>query len=173
MKGRRRTRKRLRPSAHAGAPGARTAPAPARKEGLFSARARGSNASTKGKAQRPYEFGVKGSLATTLNRSKGGQFDLAENVSPDPAEIGADRLQRPVGALELLASLGQIRVTGARPRRRLNESKRASPRWKADYRAAAGVVGVNDAVPCLQVTRSSRRPRTGISFLRWSLSKPI
>jgi IS5 family transposase len=28
----------------------------------------------KGKAHRPYEFGVKVSIATTLNRSKGGQF---------------------------------------------------------------------------------------------------
>jgi IS5 family transposase len=28
----------------------------------------------KGKAHRPYEFGVKVSLATTFNRSKGGQF---------------------------------------------------------------------------------------------------
>jgi len=28
----------------------------------------------KGKAHRPYEFGVKISLATTLHRSKGGQF---------------------------------------------------------------------------------------------------
>ncbi|MGB3580745.1 MAG: transposase, partial [Roseiarcus sp.] len=28
----------------------------------------------KGKAHRPYEFGVKVSLATTLNRSRGGQF---------------------------------------------------------------------------------------------------
>jgi IS5 family transposase len=28
----------------------------------------------RGKAHRPYEFGVKVSLATTLNRSKGGQF---------------------------------------------------------------------------------------------------
>jgi transposase, IS5 family len=28
----------------------------------------------KGKAHRPYEFGVKVSLATTLHRSKGGQF---------------------------------------------------------------------------------------------------
>ena len=28
----------------------------------------------KGKAHRPYEFGVKVSVATTLNRSKGGQF---------------------------------------------------------------------------------------------------
>jgi IS5 family transposase len=28
----------------------------------------------KGKAHRPYEFGVKVSLATTLHRSQGGQF---------------------------------------------------------------------------------------------------
>ena len=27
-----------------------------------------------GKARRPYEFGVKASVATTLNRSRGGQF---------------------------------------------------------------------------------------------------
>jgi len=30
----------------------------------------------KGKAHKPYEFGVKISIATTLNRSKGGQFAL-------------------------------------------------------------------------------------------------
>jgi len=29
-------------------------------------------------------------------------LDLAHDVARDPAEIGADRLQRPVGALELL-----------------------------------------------------------------------
>ncbi len=28
-------------------------------------------------------------------------FDLAHDVAHDPAEIGADRLQRPVGALEV------------------------------------------------------------------------
>ena len=28
----------------------------------------------RGKTHRPYEFGVKVSLATTLNRSRGGQF---------------------------------------------------------------------------------------------------
>jgi IS5 family transposase len=28
----------------------------------------------KGKAHRPYEFGVKVSVATTAHRSKGGQF---------------------------------------------------------------------------------------------------
>jgi transposase, IS5 family len=32
------------------------------------------NASAKGKAHRPYEFGVKVSVATTLAHAKGGQF---------------------------------------------------------------------------------------------------
>jgi IS5 family transposase len=35
---------------------------------------RKSNASEKGKAHRPYEFGVKVSVATTLKHCKGGQF---------------------------------------------------------------------------------------------------
>jgi len=36
----------------------------------------------KGKAHKPYEFGVKVSIATTLNRSKGGQFALHACVLP-------------------------------------------------------------------------------------------
>jgi len=36
----------------------------------------------KGKAHRPYEFGVKVSVATTLNRSKGGQFALHAMALP-------------------------------------------------------------------------------------------
>jgi transposase, IS5 family len=36
----------------------------------------------KGKAHRPYEFGVKVSIATTLARSKGGQFVLAAKALP-------------------------------------------------------------------------------------------
>lgn len=36
----------------------------------------------KGKAHRPYEFGVKVSLATTLKRSKGGQFALHAKALP-------------------------------------------------------------------------------------------
>ena len=37
----------------------------------------------KGKAHRPYEFGVKVSVATTLKRSKGGQFALHAMALPD------------------------------------------------------------------------------------------
>ncbi len=36
----------------------------------------------KGKAHKPYEFGVKVSVATTLNRSKGGQFALHATTLP-------------------------------------------------------------------------------------------
>ena len=36
----------------------------------------------KGKAHKPYEFGVKASIATTLNRSKGGQFAIHANALP-------------------------------------------------------------------------------------------
>ena len=36
----------------------------------------------KGKAHRPYEFGVKVSVATTLNRSKGGQFAVHAKTLP-------------------------------------------------------------------------------------------
>ena len=41
-------------------------------------------------------------------------LDLAHDIADDPAEIGADRLQRPVGAVELLgvgvALMGDQRV---------------------------------------------------------------
>ena len=36
----------------------------------------------KGKARMPYEFGVKVSLATTLKRSKGGQFAIHAAALP-------------------------------------------------------------------------------------------
>ena len=36
----------------------------------------------KGKAHKPYEFGVKVSIATTLNRSRGGQFALHAKAMP-------------------------------------------------------------------------------------------
>lgn len=36
----------------------------------------------KGKAHKPYEFGVKASIATTLKRSKGGQFVLHAKALP-------------------------------------------------------------------------------------------
>jgi len=62
----------------------------------------------KGKAHKPYEFGVKVSVATTLNRSKGGQFALhamalpgnpydghtLETIIPDMEETIGNELSR-------------------------------------------------------------------------------
>ena len=64
----------LRPAAVARRRRARAAPAPARPEDLFSLHAPEVECIGKGKAHQPYEFGVKVSVATTLQRSKGGQF---------------------------------------------------------------------------------------------------
>jgi len=36
----------------------------------------------KGKSHKPYEFGVKASIATTLNRCKGGQFAIHAKALP-------------------------------------------------------------------------------------------
>ena len=57
-----------------GPPRARAGPPPARPQGLFSLHAPEVECIGKGKAHAPYEFGVKVSVATTLKRSKGGQF---------------------------------------------------------------------------------------------------
>ncbi len=42
----------------------------------------GSSPRTKGKAHKPYEFGVKVSIATPLSAPKGGQFVLAAQALP-------------------------------------------------------------------------------------------
>jgi len=63
----------LRLAAVAGTAGARAAAEAARPEDLQPARTRG-ECIGKGKPHKPYEFGVKVSLATPLRRCKGGQF---------------------------------------------------------------------------------------------------
>ena len=52
---------------------------PLQQQGRYWTRNRGQGSKridSKGKAHAPYEFGVKVSVATTLHRSKGGQFVL-------------------------------------------------------------------------------------------------
>ena len=65
--------------------------------------------------------------------------DLAHDVAHDPAEIGADRLQRPVGALELLgvgvALMGDQRMF-ADPLRRTGADRRRFS-WPASPAARA------------------------------------
>ena len=55
----------------------------------------------KGKAHRPYEFGVKLSIATTLNRSKGGQFIAHAKALPGNPYDG-HTLARVIPAIEPL-----------------------------------------------------------------------
>src|ERR1700679_3550048 len=57
----------------------------------------------KGKAHRPYEFGVKVSLATTLNRSKGGQFIANAKALPEKPYDGHTRAP---GVPEIEAQIG-------------------------------------------------------------------
>ena len=44
------------------------------------------SAGSGGKSHRPYEFGVKASVATTLNRCKGGQFAIHAKTLPGRPE---------------------------------------------------------------------------------------
>src|SRR5215207_9171253 len=67
------TRRRVRAAALACAPGQGSAPAPAWPEALLAACSRG-RVHWQSKAHKPYEFGVKVSVATPLNRCRGGQF---------------------------------------------------------------------------------------------------
>jgi IS5 family transposase len=71
--GRRRPGERFRPPAHARPPRAQQRQHQ-REPKVYSLHAPEVECIGKGKAHRPYEFGVKVSLATTLHRSKGGQF---------------------------------------------------------------------------------------------------
>jgi IS5 family transposase len=66
----------------------------------------------KGRAHRPYEFGVKVSLATTLNRSKGGQFIAHAKALPgnNLKRIVADRGYRGHRARSQVQSLHGRRV---------------------------------------------------------------
>ena len=70
---------------------------------------------------------------------RGVALDLAHDVARDPAEIGADRPQRPVGALELLgvgvALMGDQRVF-ADPLVGLAQARRRSS-WPASPAARA------------------------------------
>lgn len=104
----------------------------------------------KGKAHKPYEFGVKVSVATTLYRSKGGQFALhamalpgnpydghtLETVIPDMEKTIGNELSR------ILADAGyrghnapeshKFRVFTARQKRRVTPAiKRQMPRRSA------------------------------------------
>ena len=63
----------------------------------------------KGKAHKPYEFGVKVSVATTLKRSKGGQFAVHAKALPGRPYDG-HTLAEVIPAIEALTGAGLKRI---------------------------------------------------------------
>ena len=54
-----------------------------------------------GKAHKPYEFGVKVSVATTVNPSKGGPFVLQAEALPVVSPVEAGQAEQDNCAIEL------------------------------------------------------------------------
>ncbi len=67
----------------------------------------------KGKAHRPYEFGVKVSVATTLNRSKGGQFIAHVKALPG-APYDGHTLAAVIPEMEAQIGAGLARIVADR-----------------------------------------------------------
>ena len=63
----------------------------------------------KGKSHKPYEFGVKASVATTLNRCKGGQFAIHAQTLPGRPYDG-HTLETIIPDIEALTGAGIKRV---------------------------------------------------------------
>jgi len=105
----------------------------------------------KGKAHRPYEFGVKVSVATTLNRSKGGQFIAHVKALPgNPYDGHTLGVVLPEIEAQIGASLSRIvadrgyRGHNAPPEHRLKvyisgQKRRVDPSIKRDLRRRAAV----------------------------------
>ena len=67
------------------------------------------SAGSGGKSHRPYEFGVKASIATTLNRCKGGQFAIHAKTLPRRPYDG-HTLETVLPDIEALTGAGISRV---------------------------------------------------------------
>src|ERR1700704_5208768 len=115
----------------------------------------------KGKAHRPYEFGVKVSVATTLHRSKGGQFVTHVAALPGNPYDG-HTLAKVVPAIETLVGnvLDRIftdagyRGHNAPPDYKFKvftagQKRRVTPQIKRQMRRRAAVEPVTRAVPRL------------------------
>ncbi len=103
----------------------------------------------KGKAHRPYEFGVKVSVATTLHRSKGGQFITHVKALPgNPYDGHTLGVVLPEMEAQIGANLARIvadRAIAATTLRPITSSRSISP-----ARNAASVPASNaiyDAAP--------------------------
>ena len=101
----------------------------------------------KGKAHRPWEFGVKASIATTLHRSKGGQF-VAHVASLPGAPYDGHTLAAVVPGIEKQIGVGLSRLVADRGYRGHN----APP----DYRFKVYISGQKRRVT-EQIKRALRR----------------
>ena len=128
----------------------------------------------KGKAHRPYEFGVKVSIATTLHHSKGGQFiahakalpgnpydgHTLEAVIPEiEAQIGVS-LARVIADRGYLSAMRSI-VAAATTRRQTIASRSISP-------ARSGASPATSSESCADALRSSRSSATPKASIAWA-----
>lgn len=105
----------------------------------------------KGKAHAPYEFGVKVSIATTLKRSKGGQFALHAMALPGNPYDGhtlatvIPEMERSIGAgIERILADAGYRGHNAPPGHRFavfttGQKRRMTPQIKRELRRRAAV----------------------------------
>ena len=118
----------------------------------------------KGKAHRPYEFGVKVSVATTLNRSKGGQFIAHVKTlpgNPEPA-LGLDprdghTLEAVIPEIEAQIGASLSRIVADRGYRGHN----APPDHKMKVYISGQKRGVTDAIKRDLRRRSAVEPVIG------------
>jgi IS5 family transposase len=126
----------------------------------------------KGKAHRPYEFGVKVSVATTLNRSKGGQFIAHVKALPGNPYDG-HTLATVIPQMEAQIGASLSRIVADRGYRGHN----ASPDHKLKVYISGQRRGVTEAIKPDLRRRSAVEPvighaksehRMGRSFLKGS-----
>lgn len=106
-----------------------------------------------GKANKPFEFGVKVSVATPLNRYQGGQF--VDHIKALPGNLyGGDMLATVIPALErtIRAELERIIVEDGYKGHHAPEEKRFGSMW----RGRTGGSWPSSSVPCVVARRSSR-----------------
>jgi transposase, IS5 family len=110
----------------------------------------------KGKAHRPYEFGVKVSVATTLNRSKGGQFIAHVKALPGNPYDG-HTLETVIPEIETQIGASLARIVADRGYRGHN----APPDHKMKVYVCGQKRGVTDAIKRDLRRRSAVEPVIG------------
>jgi len=110
----------------------------------------------KGKAHRPYEFGVKVSVATTLNRSKGGQFIAHVKTLPGNPYDG-HTFEAVIPEIETLVGANLARIIADRGYRGHN----APPSHKMKVYISGQKRGVTNAIKRDLRRRSAVEPVIG------------